>query len=171
MNLNDLIYSFKIENTNNKLSANLVFKSDDISFKINAKELLEKVQVVYEKFKGKSEINLIIKKDFVLEIKRPQESVMYYEDEEIWYIYLNDQLIDNNPWYATQYLTYNQVSNILNKFIAILLSFTKKYDIKYTKYKMIKFFLNLNLIFIQFRLLKTKLVDFCTILTHIKQGL
>ena len=40
MNLNDLIYSFKIENTNNKSSANLVFESDDISFKINKGETI-----------------------------------------------------------------------------------------------------------------------------------
>lgn len=117
MNLNDLIYSFKIENNNNKLTSKAVFDLNNIKFSTNAKELLEQLKEVYEKLKQKTEINLIIAKDFVLEIKRPQQPIMYHEDEDLWYIYLNSELIDNNPWYSTQYLNMSQVSNILSKLI------------------------------------------------------
>lgn len=116
MNLNDLIYSFKIENNNDKLSSNVIFELNNIRFSVNAKELLEQLKEVYEKFKQKTEIKLIIAKDFVLEIKR-QQPVEYHENEDLWYIYLNSELIDNNPLYSTQYLNMSQVSHILSELI------------------------------------------------------
>lgn len=137
MKLYDLIYSFKIENTNDKSTANVVFELDDIKFSTNAKELLDNLKSSCKNIGKKSSIKLTITKKFVVEIKKIEEPLMYHENEELWHIYLNNELVDNKPMYSTSYLNFNQISFVLNEFtdfIELLFNLIEnKIFYKYTK--------------------------------------